>query len=177
MPAMVGAANRCAAVDLQRAAGVDVVTIVIRRGSQRKVRNVAKAVVRNARPGLPDRFRKKDAGSAAARRQPVSEACCRSRPSREYRIARTRRSQCWCCSNKLPFPSLNSVPPMAVTSGMLAGASTAKPSCAMAASRSSQSAAPASPAAASQVMPSALACCAIWRSFGRSTKSPPSQIP
>ena len=52
----------------------------------------------------------------------------------------------------VPPPSLNSVPPTAVTSGMLAGKFTAKPWVAMLA-LSSQSAAPLSPDEASQVMP------------------------
>ena len=57
-------------------------------------------------------------------------------------------------------PSLNSVPPTAVTSGMLAGKFTAKPWEAML-TPSSQSAAPLSPDEASQVMPSVAA---FWAS-------------
>src|ERR1700693_1914100 len=79
------------------------------------------------------------------------------------------------------LPSLNCVPPTAVTSGKLAGMPTARPSetvvelpvvpkkpCA------SQPAPPESPADATHVIPSALACCAISRS-----PTPPSgsQVP
>jgi hypothetical protein len=64
----------------------------------------------------------------------------------------------------LPEPSLNSVPPTAVTSGMLEGSATAGPwvpagedPC------GSQPAAPESPEEATHVMPSAFACCASNR--------------
>ena len=55
-------------------------------------------------------------------------------------------------------PSLNSVPPIPVTSGMDAGESTANPFCAIVAFGSSQSVAPASPDAANHVIPCAFAC-------------------
>src|SRR5450755_2394807 len=59
---------------------------------------------------------------------------------------------------------VNSVPPIPVTSGTLAGASTAGPCVAAVAVEASQSPAPESPAAAVMVCPCELACCAsCWR--------------
>src|SRR5258708_1940487 len=65
-----------------------------------------------------------------------------------------------------PLLSLNSVPPTAVTSGMLAGASTERPGCV----ESPQSAAPVSPDAANQVMPCAFACRAQVRNMSASAR-------
>ncbi len=62
---------------------------------------------------------------------------------------------------KVPAASpVNVLPPIPVTSGMLAGASTAGPWVAVVADAASQSPAPESPDAAVMVCPCALACCA-----------------
>ena len=119
------------------------------------------AIVRNARVRSATRARENT--TLAPPPPPESSPSGRVVPHALGNVALRRGAvrRCWCEFQYAPPCSSNMVPPMPVISGMLAGESTAKPFCAMAAPRSSQSPAPLSPEAANHVIPCAFACCAI----------------
>ena len=166
MPAKEGAATEVPPKTWSCPPTIDQIAVMIGRRAERDIRHIAA----HYRWERRDRFaRKVSRRTCWLRRRWLRAphlACYRSSLFPEYRTTQTIGRCHWSLLQYVPVPSLNSVPPTPVTSGIAAGTSTARPGFV----ESLQSAPPASPEAASQVIPCAFPCCAQDWNINASTR-------